>query len=184
MFPEALATGLCSLRPQVDRLVQSCLMEIDAHGAVRRHELHDGVIRSDARMTYTEVNAILAGEDRAARKKYRRLVPRLELMAELFEVLNGRRRARGSVDFDLPEAEFLMDDQGRVEAIVAAERNLAHRLIEEFMLVATRRSRSIWRRTACRRCFACTKRPIRRRWRSSRPLPRRSASASACRRSA
>ena len=136
MFPEALATGLCSLRPQVDRLVQSCLMEIDAHGAVRRHELHDGVIRSDARMTYTEVNAILAGEDRAARKKYRRLVPRLELMAELFEVLNGRRRARGSVDFDLPEAEFLMDDQGRVEAIVAAERNLAHRLIEEFMLVA------------------------------------------------
>ena len=136
MFPEALSTGLCSLRPQVDRLVQSCLMEIDARGAVLRYELHDGVIRSDARMTYAEVNAILAGGDPVARKKYRGLVPRLELMAELFEVLNGRRRARGSVDFDLPEAEFLMDDEGRVEAIVAAERNLAHRLIEEFMLVA------------------------------------------------
>ena len=136
MFPEPLATGLCSLRPQVDRLVQSCLMEIDARGAVRRYELHDGVIRSDARMTYTEVNAILTGNDSALRGKYRRLVPRLELMAELFEALNGRRRARGSVDFDLPEAELLMDDEGRVEAIVAAERNLAHRLIEEFMLVA------------------------------------------------
>ena len=136
MFPEALATGLCSLRPQVDRLVQSCLMEIDGNGAVRRYELHDGVIHSDARMTYTEVNAILTGKDAAARKKYGRLVPRFELMAELFEALNGRRRARGSVDFDLPEAEFLMDDQGRVEAIVATERNLAHRLIEEFMLVA------------------------------------------------
>ncbi|MCE2541881.1 MAG: ribonuclease R [Acidobacteria bacterium] len=136
MFPEALATGLCSLRPQVDRLVQSCLMEVDARGDVRRYELYDGVIRSDARMTYAEVNAILTGGDPGARKKYRRLVPHLELMAELFEVLNGRRRARGSVDFDLPEAKFLMDDQGRVEAIVAAERNLAHRLIEEFMLAA------------------------------------------------
>lgn len=136
MFPEALATGLCSLRPEVDRLVQSCLMEIDRRGAVRRYELHDGVIRSDARMTYTEVNAILTGKDPAMRRKYRKLAPRLEWMAALFEALNGRRRERGSVDFDLPEAEFLVDDQGRVEAIVAAERNLAHRLIEEFMLVA------------------------------------------------
>ena len=136
MFPEALATGLCSLRPRVDRLVQSCLMEIDGDGAVRRYELHDGVIRSDARMTYTAVNAILTGEDPAARERYKQLVPRFELMAALFEVLNGRRRARGSVDFDLPEAEFMVDDEGRVEAIVATERNLAHRLIEEFMLVA------------------------------------------------
>ena len=136
MLPEALAAGLCSLRPQVDRLAQSCLMEIDKRGVVRRYELHDGLIRSDARMTYTEVNGILTGEDPAARKKYRRLVPHLERMAELFELLNGRRRARGSIDFDLPEAELLMDDQGRVEAIVAAERNLAHRLIEEFMLAA------------------------------------------------
>ena len=136
MLPEALAAGLCSLRPDVERLVQSCLMEIDRRGAVRRYELHDGVIRSDARMTYTEVNGILTGGDPDARRKYRKLVPRLELMAELFEALNGRRRARGSIDFDLPEAEFLLDDQGRVEAIVAAERNLAHRLIEEFMLAA------------------------------------------------
>ena len=136
MFPEALATGLCSLRPRVERLVQSCLMEIDRRGVVRRHELHDGVIRSDARMTYGEVNAILVDRDPVLRRRYRRLVPRFELMAELFEALNARRRARGSIDFDLPEAELLTDDEGRVEAIVATERNLAHRLIEEFMLAA------------------------------------------------
>ena len=136
MFPEDLATGLCSLRPRVDRLVQSCLMEIDARGSVERYELHDGVINSDARMTYGEVNAILTDDDEVARAEYAALVPLFELMAQAFEILHGRRRRRGSIDFDLPKAEFLMDDQGRVEAIVAAERNLAHRLIEEFMLVA------------------------------------------------
>lgn len=136
MFPEALATGLCSLRPHVDRLVQSCLMEIDARGVVQRYELHDGVIHSDARLTYREVNAVLTDRDPAVRSRLRPLVPLLESMAELFEALNGRRRRRGSIDFDLPKAEFLLDDEGRVEAIVASERNLAHRLIEEFMLVA------------------------------------------------
>lgn len=136
MFPEELATGLCSLRPDVDRLVQSCLMEIDGRGTVCRYELHDGVVHSDARMTYTDVNAILTERDAKTRQKYEVLVPLFELMAELFDVLHGRRHRRGSIDFDLPQAEFLMDDQGRVEAIVASERNLAHRLIEEFMLVA------------------------------------------------
>ena len=136
MFPEELATGLCSLRPDVDRLVQSCLMEIDERGSVCRYELHDGVIHSDARMTYTDVNAILAERDAETRAKYESLVPLFELMSELFDALHGRRHHRGSIDFDLPKAEFLMDDEGRVEAIVASERNLAHRLIEEFMLVA------------------------------------------------
>ena len=136
MFPEGLATGLCSLRPRVDRLVQSCLMEINARGSVERYELHDGVINSDARMTYREVNAILTDRGEVTRAKYAALVPLFELMAQAFETLHGRRRRRGSIDFDMPKAEFLMDDQGRVEAIVAAERNLAHRLIEEFMLIA------------------------------------------------
>ena len=136
MFPEALSTGLCSLNPQFDRLVQSCLMEIDRRGTVLRYETHDGVIHSDARMTYAEVNAILEGGDGDTREQYGTLVPLFEMMAQLFEALNGRRRRRGSIDFDLPAAEFLMDDEGRVEAIVAAERNLAHRIIEEFMLVA------------------------------------------------
>ena len=136
MFPEALATGLCSLNPHVDRLVQSCLMEVDARGTVCRYETHDGVIHSDARMTYADVNAILVDRDTDTRAQYEHFIPLFELMHELFEALHARRRRRGSIDVDLPAAEFLMDDEGRVEAIVAAERNEAHRIIEEFMLVA------------------------------------------------
>ena len=136
MFPSELATGLCSLKPNVDRLVQSCLMEITPRGDVVRYEMHDGVIRSDARMTYTEVNAILTDRDPATRERYRELVPMFELMGELFEVLNGRRLRRGSVDFDLPEAEVVLNEEGFIEDIIASERNVAHRLIEEFMLLA------------------------------------------------
>jgi ribonuclease R len=136
MFPSALSTGLCSLNPGVDRLVQSCLMEIDPRGGVVRYELHDGVIHSDARMTYTEVNAILTEQDEATIAKFRHLVPTFERMHALFEVLNRRRRRRGSIDFDLKEPEIVLDDEGMVEEIIAAERNVAHRLIEEFMLVA------------------------------------------------
>ncbi len=136
MFPADLSTGLCSLNPDVDRLVQSCLMEIDPRGSVVRYELHDGVIHSNARMTYTAVNAILTDRDPATIERYRELVPMFELMKELFEVLNRRRRRRGSIDFDLKEPEIVLDDEGMVEEIIAAERNVAHRLIEEFMLVA------------------------------------------------
>ena len=136
MFPHELSTGLCSLNPQVDRLVQSCLMEINAKGDVVRYELHDGVIYSDERMTYTAVDAILTQKDPETRKKYAPLVPLFELMGELFEVLNARRRRRGSIDFDLPENELVLDEAGRVSAVLASERNIAHRLIEEFMLLA------------------------------------------------
>ena len=137
MFPPELATGLCSLNPQVDRLVQSCLMEVDRRtGAVLRYEMHDAVIRSQARMTYTDVNAILTDRDPQVMERYRPLVPMFERMHELFGILNGRRRRRGSIDFDLQESEIILDDEGMVEGIVAAERNVAHRLIEEFMLLA------------------------------------------------
>ncbi len=136
MFPSDLSTGLCSLNPNVDRLVQSCLMEVDRKGAVVRYEIHDGVIHSNARMTYTDVNAILTDHDAAVSARYRELVPQFELMKELFEILNRRRHRRGSIDFDLKEPEIVLDDQGLVEAIIAAERNIAHRLIEEFMLLA------------------------------------------------
>ena len=136
MFPSELATGLCSLNPHVDRLVQSCLMEVSRTGQVVRAEFHDGVINSDARMTYTDVNAIVTHADPDAIEKYRALVPQFELMRELFEVLNARRRRRGSIDFDLPEPEVLLDESGLIENIIAAERNIAHRLIEEFMLLA------------------------------------------------
>jgi ribonuclease R len=136
MFPSELSTGLCSLNPNVDRLVQSCLMEIDRNGDVIRYEIHDGVIHSDARMTYTDVNAILTDRDPALLKRYAPLVPMFETMQELFKILNARRKRRGSIDFDLKEPEIILDDEGLVEQIIALERNVAHRLIEEFMLVA------------------------------------------------
>jgi ribonuclease R len=137
MFPAELATGLCSLNPHVDRLVQSCLMEVDRRtGAVLRYEMHDGVIHSDARMTYTDVNAILTERDPVAMARYEAFVPAFERMHELFEILHNRRRRRGSIDFDLSESEILLDDEGQVEAVVASERNVAHRIIEEFMLLA------------------------------------------------
>ena len=136
MFPSELATGLCSLNPHVDRLVQSCLMEVDRRGTVIRYEMHDGIIHSDRRMTYTEVNAILQDRDPAAIERHAALMPMFELMHELFEVLNARRRRRGAIDFDLPETEVILSEFGEIEAIIPSERNIAHRLIEEFMLLA------------------------------------------------
>ena len=136
MFPARLATGLCSLKPGVDRLVQSCLMEIDGQGGVVRHELRDGVIRSDARMTYAEVDAILTARDAAVRARYAALAPLLESMDAVARLLGARRAARGSIDFDLPEARLVLDEAGRVRDIAAAERNAAHRMVEEFMLIA------------------------------------------------
>jgi ribonuclease R len=137
MFPSELSTGLCSLNPHVDRLVQSCLMEVDRKtGAVVRYEMHDGVIHSHERMTYDGVNAILTDRDPAMLERYRPLVPMFERMHELFEILNMRRRRRGSIDFDLKESQIVLDDEGLVAAVIAAERNVAHRIIEEFMLLA------------------------------------------------
>ena len=136
MFPSELATGLCSLNPHVDRLVQSCLMEVDANGTVVRYEMHDGVINSDARMTYTAVNAILTERDPATIEQYRALVPKFEMMGKLFEILHDRRIRRGSIDFDLPEAQVILSEVGQIQNIIATERNVAHRLIEEFMLLA------------------------------------------------
>jgi ribonuclease R len=136
MFPAELATGLCSLNPHVDRLVQSCVMDLDRRGTVVGYTLHDGVIHSDERMTYTDVAAILTDGNPELMARYERVVPMFESMRELFEILNRRRRRRGSIDFDLKEPEIVLDDQGLVEEIIAAERNVAHRIIEEFMLVA------------------------------------------------
>jgi ribonuclease R len=95
MFPSELSTGLCSLNPHVDRLVQSCLMEISPQGEVVRYEMHDGVIRSDARMTYTAVNAILTERDEAVMQAHAPLVPMFEQMHELFVILNEQRRRQG-----------------------------------------------------------------------------------------
>jgi ribonuclease R len=111
-------------------------MEVDRRGNVVRYEIHDGVINSNARMTYTAVNAILTERDAATMAEYRELVPMFEQMHELFEILHQRRRRRGSIDFDLPEAQVVLTEEGQIEAIIASERNVAHRLIEEFMLLA------------------------------------------------
>jgi ribonuclease R len=136
MFPSELATGLCSLNPHVDRLVQSALMEVDRRGRVVRYEIHDGVINSSARMTYTAVNAIVTERDATVMAQYRELVPMFEMMHALFEILHAARRRRGAIDFDLPETEVILSEFGEIEAILPSERNVAHRIIEEFMLLA------------------------------------------------
>ena len=135
MLPLELSTDICSLRPQVDRLVMSCVMEIDHHGEIVGHELSEGIIRSAERMTYTDVNAVLEG-DAAARERYSRLVADFERMRDLALILNRKRERRGSIDFDLPEPVIEFDEFGLMKSITRSERNIAHRLIEEFMLSA------------------------------------------------
>lgn len=136
MLPEALSNGICSLNPEVDRLCLTAEMLFDRGGQRRESQFYLSVIRSCARLTYTTVRDILEQPEGEARTRHQALVPMLTVMQTLAERLTAMRRARGSLDFDLPEAEILLDTQGRPEEIVRAERNQAHRLIEEFMLAA------------------------------------------------
>ncbi len=135
MLPLELSTDICSLRPQVDRLVMSCIMEIDNHGEIVGYEICPGIIRSAERMTYTAVNAILQG-DESAKTRYAALVRDFELMRELQMILNRKRERRGSIDFDLPEPVIEFDELGLMKSITRSERNIANRIIEEFMLSA------------------------------------------------
>src|SRR5437016_2353059 len=135
MLPLELSTDICSLRPNVDRLVNSCVMEIDPRGEIVSYELSEGVIRSAERMTYTDVNAILEG-DAHLRKHYAPLAENFDLMYELAQILNRKRVRRGSIDFDLPEPVIEFDELGMMKGVSRSERNWAHRLIEEFMLSA------------------------------------------------
>ncbi len=135
MLPLELSNGICSLNPHVDRLTMSARMEIDLQGEVVGYELVPGVIRSAERMTYTAVHAVLSGEAAACRR-YRAQVEHFRLMEELARLLNRRREARGSIDFDLPEPEIEFDEYGRMISVTRSERNIAHRIIEEFMLTA------------------------------------------------
>lgn len=135
MLPIELSTDLCSLRPKVDRLVMSCVVEIDHQGEVIGFELSEGVIRSTERMTYTDVNAILEG-DAKLRERYAPLVSNFDMMRDLAMILNRKRARRGSIDFDLPEPVIEFDENGMMQGITRSERNIAHRLIEEFMLSA------------------------------------------------
>ena len=135
MLPLELSTDICSLRPQVERLVLSCIMEMDHHGEIVGYELCEGVIRSAERMTYTAVNAVIEG-DAAALERYAPLVGTFQLMRDLALILKRKREKRGSIDFDLPEAVIEFDEFGLMKSISRSERNIAHRLIEEFMLSA------------------------------------------------
>jgi ribonuclease R len=135
MLPYELSTNICSLVPLQDRLVLSALLEIDHHGEVVGQEFLPGVIRSVERMTYTDVHLLLEG-DVGLRDRYKPLVERFELMQELALVLNRKRVRRGSIDFDLPEPLIEFDEWGEMTGVTRAPRNIAHRLIEEFMLAA------------------------------------------------
>ena len=135
MLPEELSNGICSLNPKVDRLVMSVVMEMDATGEMIHSEFFPGVIRSAERMTYTNVNKVIEGDPEMT-ARYAPLVQDFRRMKELALLLNRRRNARGSIDFDLPEPIIEFDNDGRMIGIVRSERNIAHRLIEEFMLAA------------------------------------------------
>jgi ribonuclease R len=135
MLPLELSTDICSLRPQIDRLVLSCTMKIDHQGEIAGYDINEGVIRSANRMTYTAVNAVLEG-DATARQEYATQVEHFERMRDLAMILNRKRERRGSIDFDLPEAVIEFDEFGMMKSITRSERNIAHRVIEEFMLSA------------------------------------------------
>lgn len=136
MLPVELSNGICSLNPKVERLTLTAEMDIDTAGVISRYDLYESVIKSNERMTYTDVRRILVDRDKEVRTRYEPLLPQFELMAELMEVLHARRVKRGSIDFDLPEPEIILNLQGQITDIVRTERNMAHQLIEEFMLAA------------------------------------------------
>ncbi|MDR0425844.1 MAG: ribonuclease R [Clostridiales bacterium] len=135
MLPERLSNGICSLNEGVDRLVLTCEMTLDERGAITGHELVEGVIRSAARMTYTDVQKILDG-DKSLRAAYKKITPMLLTAAELAARLRERRAARGAVDFDMAETTIDVDKKGKVLDVRRAERLFSHRLIEECMLAA------------------------------------------------
>jgi len=136
MLPERLSNGICSLNPKIERLTFTCEMEIDKRGRFLQHKIYKSVIRTRERMTYTVVNAILTDRTKEHEQRYGYLIPEFERMRDLFEILRGRRDQRGSIDFDLPEAEVMLGESGDIEAIKPSQRNIAHRIIEEFMLSA------------------------------------------------
>lgn len=136
MLPEALSNGICSLNPGVDRLTTTVILDYDRQARLARTAFHHTVIRSVARMTYSEVKAILVEDDQPTRERHSTLVPMLRDMEDLCRLLMRDRRHRGSIDFDLPEAEVVLDLTGRTEAILRAERHIGHQLIEEFMIAA------------------------------------------------
>ena len=136
MLPEIISNGLCSLKPEVDRYSLVCELNIDAKGKVKRSSFFKGIIKSAARLTYTEMSAIVVEKDNDARKEREALVPHLDGLYQLYQLLHGERKKQGLINFSSLESRFEFNDKGHIEAIHTVERNEAHRLIEEMMLVA------------------------------------------------
>jgi len=136
MFPPELSNEICCLHPRLDRLSLTVELRYDAAGEKKGVRFYPSVIRSNERLTYTIVRRILVGEDAELRDKFRTILPSLEWMADLSQRLREKRMERGALDFDLPEPEVILNLQGETEEIVRAERNLAHQIIEEFMIAA------------------------------------------------
>ncbi len=135
MLPEALSNGLCSINPHVDRLCLACEMDIGPRGTIENYRFVEGVMRSAARLTYTKVAAWLAGHE-SPPPDQAKLLPQLQALHRLYQILHAGREVRGAVDFEIPETKIVFDDQRKIEKIVPVERNDAHRLIEECMLAA------------------------------------------------
>ena len=140
MLPHALSNGICSLNAGVDRLALSCLMSVDLKGQIIDYDICESVIRVDKRMSYTQVKNILEDDTIVHREeeyfRYAELVPMFHLMEELAAALRGKRRKRGSIDFDFPEAKIILDKEGHPTDIKPYERNVATMIIEDFMLAA------------------------------------------------
>ena len=136
MLPHTLSNGICSLNQGEDRLALSCIMKIDEKGRVVDHEIAETVIRVDQRMSYTSVKKILEDRDPEEMEKYQELVPMFEKMSRLSKILREHRRIRGSIDFDFPETKMILDEKGRPLELQPYERNVATRMIEDFMLLA------------------------------------------------
>lgn len=136
MLPEKLSNGVCSLNPKVDRLTLSVFMEIDTSGKILSNKLAKSVIKSSERLTYTDMNRLFEDKDAEIEKRYAHILPELNDMLALSEILRKKRFERGAIDFDFPEAEILTDENGEPVEIRTAERGASNRLIEEFMLAA------------------------------------------------
>ena len=136
MLPHKLSNGICSLNAGENRLALSCIMTITPKGEVIDHKLAETVIKVDRRMSYNEVKAILVDKDENLRKEYEAFVPMFEKMEELASILRKRRMKRGSIDFDFPETKVILDESGHPIAIKPYDRNVATKIIEDFMLIA------------------------------------------------
>lgn len=135
MLPKKLSNGICSLNPKVDRLTLSCIMDIDSSGKVLDHEIVESVIRTNERMTYTDVTKILKDNDPELSKRYEYLLDDFKAMEELCNILYKKRTKRGAIDFEFEESKIILNEFGKPIDIKPYEREIANRIIEEFMLV-------------------------------------------------